>query len=145
MKSKSNQIRIYSETGSCVVAVSKNSSEITGNPVVWVCFVSRLRIGFVTGPKPLVDRVVLHIQASTMHTSTFTQVIHTYVPSLNLHFAVQVELLLVLLTMRRKVFILCAITWSKCWLAVFGEVQPRAHFRRSCRQGVCWATVGGSA
>ncbi|TNM93607.1 hypothetical protein fugu_001783 [Takifugu bimaculatus] len=33
---------------------------------------SGLRIGFVTGPKPLVDRVVLHIQASTMHTSTFT-------------------------------------------------------------------------
>lgn len=34
---------------------------------------SGLRIGFITGPKPLVDRVVLHIQASTMHTSTFTQ------------------------------------------------------------------------
>uniref|UniRef100_A0A3Q1BLI5 Kynurenine/alpha-aminoadipate aminotransferase, mitochondrial n=1 Tax=Amphiprion ocellaris TaxID=80972 RepID=A0A3Q1BLI5_AMPOC len=33
----------------------------------------KLRIGFVTGPKPLVDRVVLHIQASTMHTSSFTQ------------------------------------------------------------------------
>ncbi|TNN46699.1 Kynurenine/alpha-aminoadipate aminotransferase, mitochondrial [Liparis tanakae] len=33
----------------------------------------QLRIGFLTGPKPLVDRVVLHIQASTMHTSTFTQ------------------------------------------------------------------------
>uniref|UniRef100_A0A8D3D724 Aminoadipate aminotransferase n=1 Tax=Scophthalmus maximus TaxID=52904 RepID=A0A8D3D724_SCOMX len=30
---------------------------------------SGLRIGFVTGPKPLVERVVLHIQASTMHTS----------------------------------------------------------------------------
>lgn len=38
-----------------------------------VVFCFRLRIGFVTGPKPLVDRVVLHIQASTMHTSTFTQ------------------------------------------------------------------------
>ncbi|KAI3376285.1 hypothetical protein L3Q82_016791, partial [Scortum barcoo] len=34
---------------------------------------SGLRMGFVTGPKPLVDGVVLHIQASTMHTSTFTQ------------------------------------------------------------------------
>uniref|UniRef100_A0A671MNG7 Kynurenine/alpha-aminoadipate aminotransferase, mitochondrial n=1 Tax=Sinocyclocheilus anshuiensis TaxID=1608454 RepID=A0A671MNG7_9TELE len=34
---------------------------------------SGLRIGFITGPKPLVERVVLHIQASTMHTSTFTQ------------------------------------------------------------------------
>uniref|UniRef100_A0A673BZ02 Kynurenine/alpha-aminoadipate aminotransferase, mitochondrial n=1 Tax=Sphaeramia orbicularis TaxID=375764 RepID=A0A673BZ02_9TELE len=42
---------------------------------------SGLRIGFVTGPKPLVDRVVLHIQASTMHTSSFTQVI----PKLNTH------------------------------------------------------------
>ncbi|KAM9718347.1 kynurenine/alpha-aminoadipate aminotransferase, mitochondrial isoform 2-T2 [Menidia menidia] len=36
---------------------------------------SGLRLGFVTGPKPLVDRVVLHIQASTMHTSTFTQLL----------------------------------------------------------------------
>lgn len=34
---------------------------------------SGLRLGFLTGPKPLIDRVVLHIQASTMHTSTFTQ------------------------------------------------------------------------
>ncbi|TRZ03928.1 hypothetical protein DNTS_000274 [Danionella cerebrum] len=34
---------------------------------------SGIRLGFVTGPKPLVDRVVLHIQASTMHTSSFTQ------------------------------------------------------------------------
>lgn len=42
--------------------------------LIWVCSCFRLRIGFVTGPKPLVDRVVLHIQASTMHTSTFTQV-----------------------------------------------------------------------
>ncbi|NXE37321.1 AADAT protein, partial [Ptilorrhoa leucosticta] len=35
---------------------------------------SGLRIGFLTGPKPLIDRVVLHIQVSTMHTSTFTQI-----------------------------------------------------------------------
>uniref|UniRef100_UPI00398E7823 kynurenine/alpha-aminoadipate aminotransferase, mitochondrial isoform X2 n=1 Tax=Pristiophorus japonicus TaxID=55135 RepID=UPI00398E7823 len=34
---------------------------------------SGLRIGFLSGPKPLIDRIVLHIQASTMHTSTFTQ------------------------------------------------------------------------
>ncbi|XP_026168906.1 kynurenine/alpha-aminoadipate aminotransferase, mitochondrial [Mastacembelus armatus] len=34
---------------------------------------SGLRIGFVTGPKPLVDQIVLHIQVSTMHASTFTQ------------------------------------------------------------------------
>lgn len=36
-------------------------------------FFFRLRIGFLTGPKPLIDRVILHIQVSTMHTSTFTQ------------------------------------------------------------------------
>ncbi|XP_078071249.1 kynurenine/alpha-aminoadipate aminotransferase, mitochondrial isoform X2 [Mustelus asterias] len=34
---------------------------------------SGLRIGFVTGPKPLIDQVVLHIQVSTMHVSSFTQ------------------------------------------------------------------------
>uniref|UniRef100_A0A8C0GIY2 Kynurenine/alpha-aminoadipate aminotransferase, mitochondrial n=1 Tax=Chelonoidis abingdonii TaxID=106734 RepID=A0A8C0GIY2_CHEAB len=34
---------------------------------------SGLRVGFLTGPKPLIDRVILHIQVSTMHTSTFTQ------------------------------------------------------------------------
>ncbi|XP_066576918.1 kynurenine/alpha-aminoadipate aminotransferase, mitochondrial isoform X2 [Amia ocellicauda] len=36
---------------------------------------SGLRLGFLTGPKPLVDRVILHIQSSTMHTSTFTQLL----------------------------------------------------------------------
>ncbi|XP_077357696.1 kynurenine/alpha-aminoadipate aminotransferase, mitochondrial [Festucalex cinctus] len=36
---------------------------------------SGLRIGFVTGPKPLVERLVLHVQASTMHTSTFAQLL----------------------------------------------------------------------
>ncbi|CAI9158696.1 unnamed protein product [Rangifer tarandus platyrhynchus] len=34
---------------------------------------SGLRVGFITGPKPLIERIVLHIQASTIHTSTFTQ------------------------------------------------------------------------
>lgn len=34
---------------------------------------SGLRIGFITGPKPLIERVVLHTQVSTLHTSTFTQ------------------------------------------------------------------------
>uniref|UniRef100_A0A8C6PR11 Kynurenine/alpha-aminoadipate aminotransferase, mitochondrial n=1 Tax=Nothobranchius furzeri TaxID=105023 RepID=A0A8C6PR11_NOTFU len=38
---------------------------------------SGLRIGFVTGPKPLVDRIVLHIQASTMHTSIMTSVVNS--------------------------------------------------------------------
>ncbi|XP_029430992.1 kynurenine/alpha-aminoadipate aminotransferase, mitochondrial isoform X2 [Rhinatrema bivittatum] len=35
---------------------------------------SGLRIGFLTGPKPLIERIVLHIQTSTMHTSTLSQV-----------------------------------------------------------------------
>ncbi|XP_072371854.1 kynurenine/alpha-aminoadipate aminotransferase, mitochondrial isoform X1 [Scyliorhinus torazame] len=34
---------------------------------------SGLRMGFLTGPKPLLDRVVLHIQVSSIHVSTFTQ------------------------------------------------------------------------
>uniref|UniRef100_A0A2K5C1G8 Kynurenine/alpha-aminoadipate aminotransferase, mitochondrial n=1 Tax=Aotus nancymaae TaxID=37293 RepID=A0A2K5C1G8_AOTNA len=34
---------------------------------------SGLRIGFLTGPKPLIERVILHIQVSTMHPSTFNQ------------------------------------------------------------------------
>ncbi|XP_072007471.1 kynurenine/alpha-aminoadipate aminotransferase, mitochondrial-like [Engystomops pustulosus] len=33
-----------------------------------------LRIGYLTGPKPLIDRIILHMQASTLHTSAFTQV-----------------------------------------------------------------------
>ncbi|XP_068125399.1 kynurenine/alpha-aminoadipate aminotransferase, mitochondrial isoform X2 [Hyperolius riggenbachi] len=35
---------------------------------------SGIRIGFLTGPKPLIDRVILHMQASTLHTSAFTQI-----------------------------------------------------------------------
>ena len=34
----------------------------------------RLRVGFITGPKPLIERIVLHIQVSTLNTSTFSQV-----------------------------------------------------------------------
>ncbi|CAM4551428.1 kynurenine/alpha-aminoadipate aminotransferase, mitochondrial isoform X1 [Caretta caretta] len=34
-----------------------------------------LRLGFLTGPKPLIDRVILHMQTSTMHTSTFSQIL----------------------------------------------------------------------
>ncbi|KAB0407605.1 hypothetical protein E2I00_017149, partial [Balaenoptera physalus] len=37
--------------------------------------ISRLRIGFITGPKPLIERIVLHTEVSTMHTSTFTQLL----------------------------------------------------------------------
>ncbi|XP_020661172.2 kynurenine/alpha-aminoadipate aminotransferase, mitochondrial [Pogona vitticeps] len=38
---------------------------------------SGLRVGFLTGPAPLIDRIILHIEVSTMHTSTFTQVLLT--------------------------------------------------------------------
>ncbi|XP_061440047.1 kynurenine/alpha-aminoadipate aminotransferase, mitochondrial-like isoform X2 [Rhineura floridana] len=34
-----------------------------------------LRIGFLTGPAPLIDRVVLHTQASTMQPNTFAQIL----------------------------------------------------------------------
>ncbi|XP_078450661.1 kynurenine/alpha-aminoadipate aminotransferase, mitochondrial isoform X2 [Lampetra planeri] len=36
---------------------------------------SGLRLGFLTGPKKLVNRVILHMQTSTMHTSTFSQIL----------------------------------------------------------------------
>ncbi|XP_006906381.1 kynurenine/alpha-aminoadipate aminotransferase, mitochondrial isoform X2 [Pteropus alecto] len=36
---------------------------------------SGLRIGFVTGPKTLIERIVLHMQVATLHTSTFTQLL----------------------------------------------------------------------
>ena len=35
---------------------------------------SGIRLGFMTGPKPLVDRVVLHLQVSTLHASSLSQV-----------------------------------------------------------------------
>ncbi|XP_067407834.1 kynurenine/alpha-aminoadipate aminotransferase, mitochondrial-like isoform X2 [Emydura macquarii macquarii] len=34
-----------------------------------------LRLGFLTGPKPLTDRIILHMQISTMHPSTFAQIL----------------------------------------------------------------------
>uniref|UniRef100_A0A8C4VTS6 Aminotransferase class I/classII large domain-containing protein n=1 Tax=Gopherus evgoodei TaxID=1825980 RepID=A0A8C4VTS6_9SAUR len=45
-----------------------------------------LRLGFLTGPKPLIDRVILHMQSSTI-TSTFTPVstiaqLHNYLTGL---------------------------------------------------------------
>lgn len=33
-----------------------------------------LRIGFVTGPKQLIDRIELHVQSTVMHTPALTQV-----------------------------------------------------------------------
>ncbi|KAG8230460.1 hypothetical protein J437_LFUL009949 [Ladona fulva] len=36
---------------------------------------SGIRVGFVTGPKPLVKMLELHMQVSTLHTSSLTQVI----------------------------------------------------------------------
>jgi len=34
---------------------------------------SGLRLGFVTGPKPLVDRVMLHVQVSVLHATSLSQ------------------------------------------------------------------------
>lgn len=36
---------------------------------------SGLRLGYVTGPKPLVERIVLHKQVSILHASSMSQVI----------------------------------------------------------------------
>jgi len=36
---------------------------------------SGIRIGFVTGPKPLIERLVLHMQVSVLHASSLSQVI----------------------------------------------------------------------
>ena len=36
---------------------------------------SGIRLGFLTGPKPLTERVALHMQASVMHASSLSQVI----------------------------------------------------------------------
>uniref|UniRef100_A0A8C9UJS0 Kynurenine/alpha-aminoadipate aminotransferase, mitochondrial n=1 Tax=Spermophilus dauricus TaxID=99837 RepID=A0A8C9UJS0_SPEDA len=34
---------------------------------------SGLRVGFLTGPKPLIERILLHIQVSSLHPCTFSQ------------------------------------------------------------------------
>jgi len=36
---------------------------------------SGIRLGFVTGPKPLIERIVLHMQVSVLHASSLSQVI----------------------------------------------------------------------
>ena len=36
---------------------------------------SGLRLGFVTGPKPLIERIMLHMQVSSMHTTSLSQFI----------------------------------------------------------------------
>ncbi|XP_014645367.1 PREDICTED: kynurenine/alpha-aminoadipate aminotransferase, mitochondrial isoform X1 [Ceratotherium simum simum] len=36
---------------------------------------SGLRVGFITGPKPLIERIVLHTQVSSLHTGTFAQIL----------------------------------------------------------------------
>eukprot|EP00095_Tigriopus_kingsejongensis_P005565 snap_masked-scaffold12_size759060-processed-gene-2.11 protein:Tk05565 transcript:snap_masked-scaffold12_size759060-processed-gene-2.11-mRNA-1 annotation:"kynurenine alpha-aminoadipate aminotransferase mitochondrial precursor" len=36
---------------------------------------SGIRLGFVTGPKPLVDQMVLHLQVSSLHASALSQVL----------------------------------------------------------------------
>ena len=36
---------------------------------------SGIRLGFATGPRPLINQIVLHMQASVMHTSSLSQVL----------------------------------------------------------------------
>ena len=36
---------------------------------------SGIRLGFVTGPKPLMERIVLHMQSSIIHASSLSQVV----------------------------------------------------------------------
>ena len=36
---------------------------------------SGIRLGFMTGPKPLIDRTLLHVQVSVLHASSLSQVI----------------------------------------------------------------------
>ena len=43
-------------------------------PYVILLFFSRMRIGSVTGPKPILERISLHMQASVMHASSLSQV-----------------------------------------------------------------------
>jgi kynurenine/2-aminoadipate aminotransferase len=35
---------------------------------------SGLRLGFVTGPKPLIDKIALHMQVSVLHAASLSQV-----------------------------------------------------------------------
>lgn len=37
------------------------------------CCVFSLRVGFVTGPGPLVERIVMHLMVSSMHSSAIAQ------------------------------------------------------------------------
>ncbi|KAM6429727.1 kynurenine/alpha-aminoadipate aminotransferase, mitochondrial [Rhynochetos jubatus] len=68
---------------------------------------SGLRTGFLTGPKPLLDRVILHIQVSTMHTSTFTQA-STKLPT---------ELVVELYRTQRDAMLMAADRWLKALAA----------------------------
>ncbi len=36
---------------------------------------SGIRLGFITGPKPLVDKIVLHMQVSVLHASALSQIL----------------------------------------------------------------------
>jgi len=36
---------------------------------------SGIRLGFVTGPKALVDKIVLHMQVSVLHASSLSQIL----------------------------------------------------------------------
>ena len=44
--------------------------------MITMCFLQyfRMRLGLVSGPKPILDRISLHMQASVMHASGLSQV-----------------------------------------------------------------------
>lgn len=52
---------------------------------------SGLRVGYVTGPKPLVQRIVLHAQVSILHAPAMSQVsgnkLHGPFVKIHVHFA----------------------------------------------------------
>jgi len=44
----------------------------------WLSCMCRLRLGYVTGPKPLIDRIILHVQVTSCHASTMSQVHYVF-------------------------------------------------------------------
>jgi kynurenine/2-aminoadipate aminotransferase len=54
--------------------LGKNNYEITfiARTYIYIC---RLRIGYMTGPKGLIGRLILHMQVSAIHSSALSQTI----------------------------------------------------------------------
>ena len=44
-----------------------------------------IRLGYVTGPQPLIERIVLHLMVSSMQTSTLSQVSDNVCQDCRLH------------------------------------------------------------